>query len=216
LEVRLKVFIIESSSPEDFYGDRLDGTATRQLFRLLWIRAEFRFALDLDHFKKAIKKASDKNYDVVHLSCHGSGKGIWLTTDKHLTWANFARIFEDFDCSPKALVMSCCWGATERIAEAFEECKARPSMVVGTTTARYPHEYAVAWAMLYSKFQKDGVEKGNAQKAMKAVCAVVHKSFRYLRWDGKKKRYLHFPGAGKRYEVAEMKVKPVKKPKSNQ
>jgi CHAT domain len=210
----LNVLIVESGSSSDFYFDRLDGTTIRQLFRVLFIKSEFHFALDLKHLKKAIKKAKDGNYDVVHVSCHGlaKSKGIGLADDSELSWPAFAKLFADIKYSPKALVMSACWGAADAVAEAFTENGTHPGIIIGTTEDCYYSEYAVAWSILYSKFKSDRVTKTAAQQAVKSICAVVQESFRYLRWAGNKKTYMRYPPAGKAYEVVEVKAAATAKP----
>ena len=46
----MKVLIVESSYPKDFFAERLDGLVTMHLSRLLRIEAKLVYALDKRHF----------------------------------------------------------------------------------------------------------------------------------------------------------------------
>jgi hypothetical protein len=57
-EGAMKVFIIESSNPEDFYRRELDGSAAQGILNILGIRNELRLAMDREYFQKAIADAN--------------------------------------------------------------------------------------------------------------------------------------------------------------
>ena len=63
----MKVFIIESSYQRIFYKHQLDGIAAQGILNILGIRNELRFALDREHFEKAIADAKIQNCTVVGL-----------------------------------------------------------------------------------------------------------------------------------------------------
>ena len=50
---KAKVLIVESSGPQDFYSEELDGPLTYNLTKLLSINARLIYAVDEKHFKKA-------------------------------------------------------------------------------------------------------------------------------------------------------------------
>ena len=85
----MKVFIIESSYPRDYYSDRLDGVLARNLLNTLGIQNRFKMVIDTQHFKKAIHDAANGGFDVIHLSCHGDDDGIALCDDTQPTWDEF-------------------------------------------------------------------------------------------------------------------------------
>lgn len=116
----MKVFIVESSYPEDFYRQKLDGIAAQGILNILSIRNELRFALDWEHFEKAISDAKAQNSTVIHLSCHGDEDGIALANNFQPSWNKFADLFQQNKWCPKALVMSACCGATRGIRDAFK------------------------------------------------------------------------------------------------
>jgi len=101
--------------------------------------------------------------------------------------------------------MSACCGAASGLGRAFAKAKKRPSIIIGSRDKRPPADYVAAWSLLYRAFRRSGIDQEVAQKVLEAICAVVHKNFRYLRWSEKKQRYLQYPGTGKRYRVRKRK-----------
>jgi hypothetical protein len=199
----MNVFIIESSYPEDFYGQKLDGIAAQGILNILGVSNELRFALDRQHFEKAIADAKGLNSTVIHLSCHGDKHGVALTTNYQPSWDKFASFFQNNRWCPKALVMSACCGATSGLRSAFKNKSKRPEIIFGSSDERSYGEYTVAWAILYHRFKKEGINKESAQRALKDINAVVSDKFLYRRWSNSRKEYLSYPGKGKKYEIAE-------------
>lgn len=207
----MKLLIIESSYPKDFFSERLDGHVTQHLAKLLRIRARLVYAVDEEHLDKAFALAAREKYDVVHISCHGDESGIAVTDNTDIDWPQLVRFFTDNRFSPDALVMSSCCGASDDLADEFEKVRWRPKIIFGSTDKRAYNEYAVAWTILYDRFAKEGVDRDVAQEALRAISATVHRNFRYLRWDGNHLHYRHFPRTGRRYEVTEKPDKKIKK-----
>jgi hypothetical protein len=198
----MKVFIIDSNYPEDHYYDRADGAIAQQILKALGINAHVRLAFDRKHFEKGITQALRQRCNVLHISCHGNESSIALCCGRGLTWKELADLFQGDDCPPNALVMSACCGASSELGQAFQRVSKRPKIIIGSTDRRYPAEYVAAWALLYRHFCS-GITRKAAQKALRDICAVVHRNFRYLRWDDDRRRYRSFPGADKQYEVSE-------------
>ncbi|QEX15872.1 hypothetical protein FRZ44_11600 [Hypericibacter terrae] len=199
----MKLLIIEASYPRDFFGERLDGLATFHLTKLLRINSKLVYALDKKHLEKAIALAAKGDYDVVHLSCHGADDGIAVTDNTNVDWPDFVRLFSVSGYSPKALIMSSCCGAADGLADEFEEAESQPEIIFGSTDERGYNEYAVAWAILYNLFEVDGVTRNAAREALRAINAIVHRNFRYLRWHDDRQEYVQYPGEGRQYEVTE-------------
>ena len=99
--------------------------------------------------------------------------------------------------------MSACNGASSGLARAFAKVKKRPTIIIGSTDKLYPADYVAAWALLYRLFNREGIDRDTAQKALGDICAVVHESFRYLRWHDDSQSYRRYPGAGKLFDVIE-------------
>jgi hypothetical protein len=201
----MKVFIIESSYPKDFYGRELDGIAAQGILNILGVRNELRFALDRRHFKKAIAEAKALNSTVIHLSCHGDQNGVALANNYQPTWEKFASFFQNNGWCPKALVMSSCCGATSGIRNAFKNKPKRPTIIFGSSDERSYGEYTVAWAVLYHRFKRDGIDKDSAQQALKEINAVVSDKFLYRRWSSSRHEYLSYPRKGEKYEITQTK-----------
>jgi hypothetical protein len=197
----MKVFIIESSYPKDFYGQKLDGVAAQGLLNILEIPNQLRFVLDLEHFEKAVAEAKASDCTVVHLSCHGDQDGIALADNHQSTWDAFAGLFQKNRWCPEALVMSACCRATSGIRKAFQNQARRPAIIFGSSDKRPYGEYTVAWAILYHRFKRDGISKDSAQQALKEINAVVSDKFLYRRWSTSQRQYRSYPGKGKKYEI---------------
>jgi len=117
----VRVFIIESSYPEDFYKQKLDGIAAQGTLNILGVTNEFRFVLDRQHFERAIADARGLNCGLIHLSCHGDEDGIALADNHQPAWDEFADFFQRNNWCPNALVMSSCCGATSGIRKSLRE-----------------------------------------------------------------------------------------------
>ena len=189
----------------------MDGHVTQALTKLLGVKSDLLYALDKPHFEKAIARAAADDYDVVHLSCHGDDVGIALTDSELIDWPHFAKLFRTHKCNPHALVMSSCCGATDDIANEFEKVSHGPYIIFGSTDERNYNEYAVAWTILYNLFKTKGVHRGVAMEALRAIRAVAHNNFRYLRWHDEKKEFVQYPPEGRRFVVTEKPKKAAKK-----
>jgi hypothetical protein len=58
-------------------------------------------------------------------------------------------------------------------------------------------------ALLYRRLKRKGMDIDATQEVLEDICAVVHRNFRYLRWDNERERYLRYPGTGARFDVVE-------------
>ena len=206
------VYIIDSNYPVDHYADRADGAITQNILKALGIKADLRLALDREYFKKAITRATKAGCDVLHISTHGDENGISVCSDsddprsklpRGYLWKEFVGLFQGPFDAPDALVMSACNGASSGLARAFAGVSKRPNIIIGSTDELYPSDYVAAWALLYRLFKRKGIDRDSAQRALGDICAVVHKSFRYLRWDDDRQSYRRYPGAGTLFDVIE-------------
>ncbi len=200
----MRVLIVESSYPSDFYADQLDGKSTYELLKLLGASPKLIYALDRKHFQKAIDYAAVHKYEAVHISCHGDEDGVALTLKgENLNWSEFVACFRNNMRCPEAVIMSSCCGADSEIGLEFAKGTPRPKIIFGSTDPRSYSQYAAAWTLLYRRFMLDGINRDAAQLALSQINAVVHKAFKYRRWDPQAKKYLVFPGKNQRYKIVE-------------
>jgi hypothetical protein len=205
----MKVLVIESGSSDDFFDSTLEGVSTHELLKRIGIDAELRFAVDNDNFGKALERFATGNFDVMHISAHGSGDAIHLTNDDYITWKKLAELFQRYKCAPNAMIMTVCFAGSDSIDEAFqaEGIKYRPGFVFGSKDARYYYDYVVAWAILYRMFYDKDFNKVDAKIALQHISAVVDKAFVYRRWASDEEIYKHYPTKDSRYEVMSQKRK---------
>lgn len=205
-----KVYIIDSNYPEDHFRDTADGRVAQHILKALGIRADLRLALDRRHFEKSVARAIKARCDVLHVSTHGNDEGIALCNDvrggelpEGYEWDGFVDLFQGPHDAPKALAMSACNGAAKGLATAFTNVSKRPGIIFGSTDERPPADYVAAWTLLYRRFRRSGITRPAAQRALGDIYAVVHGTFRYMRWDDERGRYLRFPGTGAQFDVME-------------
>lgn len=204
------VYVINSNYPEDHFFERADGIIVQHVLRALGIRADLKLALDRDLFRKAIVRAIKAACDVIHVSTHGDEHGIAVCNDvrrsrlpQGFDWREFVELFQGAGEPPQALVMAACNGASSNLAKAFSNVSKRPKIIIGSTDERHHADYVAAWALLYRRFKRSGIKRDAAQEVLGQICAVVHKNFRYLRWDEDRERYLRYPGVGRQFDVIE-------------
>src|SRR5258705_3024327 len=95
--------------------------------------------------------------------------------------------------------MSSLCGATDDLANEFEKIPYGPYIIFGSIDERNYNEYAVAWTILYNLFKTKGVHRDVAMEALRAIRAIAHNNFRYLRWKDDKKEYVQYPPEGRRF-----------------
>jgi hypothetical protein len=193
---KLKAFIAESISPEEFYKRDWEGYVAEEIVRLLDGKASYRIVFNNDLLCRAIESASENSYDVFHLSCHGSKKGVRLTDGTRLSWPDLADCFQQADKMPKALILSSCVGGDGGIAREFEKRKRRPDVIFGSEASddddllTFPGA-CIAWPILYTVLATQGMNATAFKDAVKKMNAVTSHQFVYRRWD--RKSYRRYP-----------------------
>jgi hypothetical protein len=125
---KLKVFIAESLSHEDFYDRDWEGHAAEEIVRLLNGRSRYRIVLNRALLRRAIREADDDGYAVFHLSCHGDEDGVRLSGNRDVSWQELADYFQKAKTAPTVLILSSCVGGDAGIARAFEKLDRRPTV----------------------------------------------------------------------------------------
>jgi hypothetical protein len=192
---KLKAFIAESVSPKEFYDRDWEGHVAEEIVRLLDGKASYRIVLNAEMLRRAITSASENAYDVFHLSCHGSKKGVRLTDNTRLSWAELADCFQKAP-PPKALILSSCVAGDGGIARAFEERKRRPQVIFGAEADDDEHlltfpSACISWPILYTILATRGMTAPAFKDAVNKMNHVAPHRFVYRRWD--EDRYRRYP-----------------------
>jgi len=194
---KLKVFIVESVSPEDFYARHWEGHVVEEIVRLLNGKTCYRIVLNRNLLRKAIKTASESGYGIFHLSCHGDEEGIQLSDRKNVSWEELAESFQKAATMPKALILSSCVGGDVGIARVFKEYKRRPDVIFGAEASEKKHLLTfpgacISWPILYTVLATRGMEPDAFKDAVNKMNQITPHQFVYRRWDGK--TYRRYPG----------------------
>jgi len=159
---KLKVFIAESVTHEDFYNRDWEGHAAEEIVRLLNGRTRYRIVLNKTLLRRAIKEAADKGYGIFHLSCHGDEEGVRLSGKRGVSWRELAEYFREAKSGPAVLVLSSCVGGDAGIARAFEKLDRRPTVIFGAEATEaddlitLPSAW-ISWSILYSVLAAEGM-----------------------------------------------------------
>lgn len=193
---KLKVFIAESVSPEDFYDRDWEGHVVEEIVRLLGGKASYRIVLNAELLCRAIKTASENDYDIFHLSCHGSGQGIRLSDKTRISWERLADYFQKASDMPKALILSSCVGGDGGIARAFKDRKRRPQVIFGAEANDKKHLLTfpgacISWPILYTVLATRGMNPVAFKDAVNKMNQITSHRFVYRRWD--KTKYRRYP-----------------------
>lgn len=191
---KYKILIAESVAPEDFYDEDCEGHVVQAMAKVLHWKSTYKVALNAETLCRAIKHASKGGYDILHISCHGDKKGIELTDETDISWAELAEYFQDAGDAPRALVLSSCVGGDAGIADAFRKCKHRPSVIFGAEGKKklritFPGA-CISWPILYTSLARRGLTRKAFQDAVTKMNLITKHKFVYRRWDeGKYRRY---------------------------
>jgi hypothetical protein len=204
-KIKPRVLVVEASYPRDFYNQTLDGVSAHNLLKTMHVDVELHMVITPDYLKKAVEKASQEDFNILHLSCHGNDEGIAVGQPDHaLAWDEFVGLFQEVCSEVPALVMSTCCGAAEGVSKVFSDYKQRPTFIFGSTKELGYSEYAAAWAILYHRMATDGVSLDTAQLAMEQISSVVDSSFIYRRWSDEKGKYVKWPRSDSEFRVVDI------------
>jgi hypothetical protein len=191
---KLKTFVAESVSPEDFYNSRWEGYVVEEIVRLLGGRTLYRIVVTPALLTDAIFLAASNKCDVFHLSCHGDDTGVELTDGTELSWKELADAFQKANPMPSALILSSCLGGDQGLAQAFEKHKRQPKVIFGTESQNKELTFSgacISWPILYTDLVKRGMRREVFIDAVKKMNQITPHEFVYRRWDGE--RYLRYP-----------------------
>lgn len=151
-EGKADVYIIESLHEDD---DR-EGDVISKTLKMAGKEPIYRYvrtAQELQHF---VDDFEDSQYRFLHISCHGSKRGITTTLD-HLTTEEFAAIVGPA-LDGKRLFMSTCLAATIEMAGAvFRAGKA--TSLAGPKNEIYFDDSVILWTAFYHLMFKTDADK---------------------------------------------------------
>jgi hypothetical protein len=185
---KLKVFIAESVSHEDFYDRNWEGHAAEEIVRLLNGRTCYRIVLNRTLLRRAIKEAVEEGYGIFHLSCHGDEDGVQLSGNRNVSWKELAGYFQGAKSAPSALILSSCVGGDAGIARAFDKVSLRPGVIFGAEATKdddlitFPNA-CISWSILYSVLASQGMTPDAFKEAVTKMNKVTPHQFVYRRWD---------------------------------
>ncbi len=192
---KLKTFIVESVSPDDFYNRHWEGHVVEEIVRLLDGKASYKLVLNEGLLRRAIRNASESVCDIFHLSCHGDEKGICLSDKRDISWEALADSFQTADHMPTALVLSSCAGGDGAIARVFAERERRPQVIFGAEgTGKHVLTFpgaCISWPILYTALATHGMNRKAFMDAVDKMNLITSHQFVYRRWD--EKRYRRHP-----------------------
>jgi CHAT domain len=192
---KFSVFIAESLFPEDIRKGNQEGEVVQAISRVLHWKSRHKDLRDKSRLCKAIRAASEDNYDIIHLSCHGDADGIQLADETELSWDELADCFQGLGSIPAVLVLSSCVGGDHGIARAFKKKKSRPQVIFGAEGRRkkvitFPGA-CISWPILYTSLAKSGITREAFKDAMKKMNLITHHRFVYRRWS--EDNYVRYP-----------------------
>ena len=192
----MKIFIAESVTPQEFYDQDREGLVVEEIVRILGGRTVYKIVMNVTLLRKAISSASEREYEIFHLSCHGDEQGIQLTDRTDISWKELADLFQKEKTMPRALVLSSCVGGDSGIAHAFKKRRLRPSVIFGAEARgkkdvlNFPGA-CISWPILYTELSRRGMSPDVFKDAINKMNSVTPHQFVYRRWNEEK--YLRYP-----------------------
>lgn len=139
---RAEVYIIESPNEDD---DR-EGEVIYRTLKMAGKDPVYRFIRTVNELQHFVDDFEDSEYRYLHLSCHGSRRGIATTLD-HISIAAFAEIVGPA-LDNRRLFLSTCLASTMEMATAVFAAGGATS-VVGPTNEIHFDDSVILWSSFY-------------------------------------------------------------------
>ena len=186
------VFVVESPRADDAYSHRSEMAALQLVGQLDEIPVYGRFALDREHFERALKEDvgkiltqhfSTKQGPLIlflHIGAHGDAEGFELSNHDSVTWVELRELLVPI-CRHLAgllvLSMSSCEGfqairAALRLGTP-EDTQYPFAALVGSTGAPTWSDTAIGYATLYHRLRQ-GATVADAVEAMRVASGHPH------------------------------------------
>jgi len=206
----MKVFVIESPSPNDLLDGRNEADSIVNISKMFGHKAASFFVKNKNELDSVMKyitvvDASETDLYCYHFSCHGNDSGIAFGPDL-LNWVNFAKtilpILKNKSLKDKSIIIISACGANEqkltrKISKLDDEVKeyiSPPSYIFVYDENEVPWSDALlSWTILYHQLGKvKKIERSDMQELLEKMKKVEFGKLIYFRWDEDKKKYLRF------------------------
>lgn len=152
LEMRKqKILFIESRSDVDIYDDRNEGNTLKKILALQGVHTKNFEIVNRGMLTKALKVAQRGHMKYVHISAHGTDKGIILTDEEFITWRDFDQIAWPI-LRDKCICFSSCSVGTG-VTELFRYHKSFCNAIIAPTRDITWSEGLVAYSAFYHRAQ---------------------------------------------------------------
>ncbi|MFJ7976513.1 hypothetical protein ACIQZI_12535 [Peribacillus sp. NPDC096379] len=102
------VFIIESLDLEDEVNELFEGKIITQMLKMLGVEVYYTYIRTKKELKVMIDRYENSNYKYLHISCHGTKKGIGMTLDADvIPYSKFSNMFS-YEGNNQRLFLSSC------------------------------------------------------------------------------------------------------------
>lgn len=156
------VHIVESPSPAELRDLSTEGQALCSVLDIAGIPYSYSLAVDLDEFHIAMTAEVDEAIDefrkppILHLSTHGSERGIQLTNQEELLWsdlADYIRPINEILDGGLGVCMSCCCGAHGmQMAKVIRRERLPYKWIAGSLADGTIPDVALAYSVFYRRF----------------------------------------------------------------
>lgn len=185
------VHIVESPSPEELRDGLTEGKALCSFLDIAGILYSYSLVADLDQFHIAMTDEVDEAMDefrkppILHLSTHGSGRGIQLADRDELLWpdlADYVRPINEVLNGGLGVCMSCCGGGHgTQMAEIIRKEKLPYKWIAGSSADVMLSDVALAYSVFYRRFHCGDYEVvGDLVATVRAASAIDDFDI----WDG--------------------------------
>ncbi|HAT6802184.1 TPA: hypothetical protein JAN03_09170 [Citrobacter freundii] len=146
-----KILIIESRSDIDIYDGRKEGITLKEILALHGVHAKNFEIVNRKMLIKALKVAQREHMKYVHISAHGTDKGIILTDEEVVTWKDFDQMAWPILRNKCICFSSCSVG--RGVAELFKNHKSFCNAIIAPTRDITWGEGLVAYSAFYHRAQ---------------------------------------------------------------
>jgi len=162
LKLEPNVFIIESLQYEDEMQNKFEGKIIQDMLSLSFKKTRYIYIRTLAEFKFALDEFKKSKFRYLHISCHGTKKGI-ATTLEDINFTSFGDLVSPY-LSGVRMFFSSCSVANYYLAHGnFSHLrKTNCISVVGPSNDIEFNDAAVAWVSFYHlMFKKDKMRMKN-------------------------------------------------------